>query len=310
MLFTDTDRRFATVCLSEAAAVASKNLGGIQDVEDSTLKWLQYAVRNLLKYCQKDLRVDELQPQQIYDWHTQTIKRASAITANNYLRAINIIFKRLLEKGIVAHNPASYVPYAEEPPNFPKAIRYATYEKMRKFADYRALAMIDLLWASGCRIGGLLSINLSALKIWNYNGEVRLAAQVQEKGRADKRKRGKRSRYIYAQGKQAQSVKRWLNHRPTHTTTEQLFTTLDGHPLQSSSAQSILRKLRQKAGISAETPSNFHAFRHAFALRKLDDGIDIATVSSWLGHKDPAFTARVYCIRSEEELRRKFFQST
>ena len=308
MLFTDIERRFETVCLSQAAVIASQNAGGIQDIEDSTLKWLKYTMSSVRAYCQQDLFVDQLTPQDIYDYHAQVLNRASAVTANNYLRAINIIYNRLLEKGIVAQNPASYVPYAEEPDNYPKAIHLITFEKLRQHADIRSLAMIDLLWASGCRIGGLLSIRIPTLEIWEENGQTCLAVKVKGKGRFHKRKRGSRTRHIYAHGEYADSVVAWLKKRPAQASTDKLFTTQKGTPLCSSTAQSILRNLRIKAQISPQTPSNYHAFRHAFAIRKLDEGVDIATVSAWLGHKDPAFTARTYCIRTEDELRNIYFK--
>ena len=69
---------------------------------------------------------------------------------------------------------------------------------------------------------------------------------------------------------------------------------------------SILRKLKNRAGITNEI-SNPHSFRHSFAIRKINAGYDLPTVSAWLGHTDPSFTAKVYIIQREDELRAKFF---
>ena len=38
----------------------------------------------------------------------------------------------------------------------------------------------------------------------------------------------------------------------------------------------------------------FHTFRHTCASRLLASGKNIAQVSKWLGHADPAFTLRTY----------------
>jgi hypothetical protein len=63
----------------------------------------------------------------------------------------------------------------------------------------------------------------------------------------------------------------------------------------------------QGAGIPKGTPTNAHEFRHAFAIRMLDSGYDLVSVSQWLGHHSPEFTAAVYAICSEEQLRKRHF---
>ncbi len=62
------------------------------------------------------------------------------------------------------------------------------------------------------------------------------------------------------------------------------------------------------AGQRPGRPANAHAFRHAFAIRQLNAGHDLAIVSQWLGHANPEFTARAYAIRHEHELRKKYFE--
>jgi len=48
----------------------------------------------------------------------------------------------------------------------------------------------------------------------------------------------------------------------------------------------------------------FHDFRHTFATRLIQNGVDIYTVSKLLGHKDISTTAKYYAHHYTESLRR------
>ena len=51
------------------------------------------------------------------------------------------------------------------------------------------------------------------------------------------------------------------------------------------------KRILKSAGLSY---INFHALRHTFATAALQNGIDVKTVSSMLGHYDAGFTLRTY----------------
>lgn len=296
MLLVDREQRFATLLLSQAPHTASRNAGGIINVTDTTRKWFINAINQFIQYA-GDIRIDELSPQLLQDFQTAVSRRASNSTANNYLRAISTIYNRLLKLGFVASNPAAYIPSLPEPPSYPKAISQETYEAMRlAAANKRNQTIIDLLYVSGCRIGELQSIMASQIEIEADRNK--LAMMVLGKG-------GK-YRHIYATGLQAQTIIQYIEERPL-TRHKQLFLNNKGQPLAYYSYHSVIRTTKQAANLSEHTIANAHAFRHAAALRWLDEGIDLATVSQWLGHQNPEFTARVYCIRTEAQLRQKFY---
>lgn len=297
MLLTDKQQLFDSPRLRELPAIASRNAGGVIDVTPTTQQWFQNATKQLIKHA-GNIRADEVTPQLLRQFQMAVSSRASNQTANIYLRAIKTIYGRLLKLGFIAHNPATYVPNLPEPPAYPKAMSQGTYEAMRNASDGRDRAILDLLYISGCRIGELRTIEASRIEIEPSKNQ--LAALVLGKG-------GK-YRYIYATGSQAQSIIQYIEQERPLTKHKQLFISHRGTPLAYHSFQAVIRKARINANIPDQTISNAHSMRHAAAIRWLDDGIDIATVSQWLGHSNPEFTARVYCIRSEAELRRKFFE--
>lgn len=302
MLFTDTERRFDTLRLSEAAGRAALNSAGIPDVTAATARWFSSSFRRLSRYV-GDIYIDELTPQLLHDWHQSLRLTASAVTANSYLRAVSTVLSRLTRYGYLAANPAAAVPYAKEPMRRPKAIAPETYHALRRAADSeRDLAIIDMLWSTGCRLGGLRSMECEDVELWETDGELRAAVVVTEKFGA--------SRFVYARSPQSDSLRAWLAVRP-RVDHGRIFVSLSlqsyGCPLSDDGIQGILWRLRQRAAIPKNVPANAHAFRHAFAIRMLDEGHDISAVSAFMGHADPAFTAKVYVIRREDELRRKWF---
>lgn len=118
--------------------------------------------------------------------------------------------------------------------------------------------------------------------------------------------KGNRQRYVYIKGAATYYLSRCLKERPS-TRSNALFLSHSNERLTRSALSSLMWRLKQDAGIPAHEPASAHAFRHAFAIRQLDEGYDLAVVSQWLGHSNPEFTAKVYCVRSEQELRRRFF---
>jgi site-specific recombinase XerD len=277
---------------------ASRNVAGIPTMTPSTVKWITQSVLYLCQFLgQNSPDPRQWQPLEIHAWHQQLLQTVSAVTANSYLRGVKTLCARLYKLGHLTDNPTLHIPYAPEPPAQPKAIKLGTYCAMRSAAQTtRDTAIIDTLWGTGCRITELTTMALTTLELWAENDKHCMAIQV----------RGKfgKARYVYSDA--AKSIADWLNERPADRT-HALFTTHHGKPLTTNAIQSILRKARISADLPKNTVANAHSFRHAFAIRMLDAGHDISAVSAWLGHEDPTFTARVYVIRREDELRRKYF---
>jgi site-specific recombinase XerD len=301
---------FAPLCLTDAAAVAGRNAGGIKDVADSTLVWWSEAARNLSRFLADGapVAVDEITPDHILEWRAWQLDCGlSAVTANNRLRALRIVYNRLLKMNLVADNPAAHVLYAPQKPHSPQACKISTYCRLRTVAGVREQAILALLWGTGCRIGELPSMTLDTLEIWQENGRFRLA--VVAVGKYQRRRSiEKATRYVYADGREVEDVRRWLEER--RATGRYLFPDKSGKEATTSNTlHSIFHHLRLAAGIDPrKVVSNPHSFRHAFAYRKRRQGYPIEWISQWLGHSDPMFTAKMYGDKSEPEIRRRFFE--
>lgn len=293
----------AAVPLTAAVDLAVIDRHGLVSVSPATARWMRSSMRYLVAHLGHDVGIEELTPLEISQWVQSEIARGlSAVSVNSRLRAIKTIYSRLQRNGVAGDNPAAPVRYLAEPPARPKAIDLDDYLAMRNAANTtRDRAIVDVLWASGCRLGGLLSMRIDRMERWRQDGRDCYALLVVEKFSRP------RWAYVGREKLQGDGLSEWLSERPPGSPWLWLAFTAPFGRIAASTVESQLRRLRIAAGIPAGRPCSPHAFRHAFAIRMLDDGEDLAAVSAWLGHHSPEFTAAVYAIRPERALRDKYF---
>ena len=293
---------FTSIRLSRAAEIAAVNAHGVCDISPHTVRWFHSAIVSLMNYL-GDVEITAVSPRDIAAWQDHQIKRGvGEVTINSYLRALKTMFHRLQENRTIGHNPAHPIKPLPEPQPTAKAITEAHYRQMKTAAGtmthpIRNTAVIDTLWATGCRAGELIGMDVQRLEQWAENG--RFCAAIQVKGKLGK------IRWVYWKGDQAESLIHWLAVRPPSRCAA-VFTTEQHGRFTANSFSSLMRTIRAAADLQGDH-TNPHAFRHAFAIRQLDAGYDLATVSQWLGHSSPEFTAKVYCVRTENELRKRYF---
>ena len=70
-----------------------------------------------------------------------------------------------------------------------------------------------------------------------------------------------------------------------------VFPSPTGGPISPDSVLHMLHRVLKRAGLPR---IRFHDLRHTFATMALQNGVDVKTVSSMLGHFDAGFTLRTY----------------
>lgn len=172
-------------------------------------------------------------------------------------------------------------PKANDPHDFMRLLQATGDDNAGK----RDRAILCFLADTGCRLGGLLSLELDRLFI--------------ERKRAIVHEKGNTSRMVAFMHFTGQLLATWLAAR--QSATDHVFVSMtSGEPLTVSGVHSILKRLKAKARVEGRV--NPHSFRHGFARTYLTNGGDLATLAKLLGHTDINTTTSYYAIFSEDEL--------
>ena len=148
----------------------------------------------------------------------------------------------------------------------------------RSYRALRNLALVDLLFATGMRVGEVSSLNLgdfavaeSVFKVRGKGGRDRLAFVVDEQT-------------VRIQREHLEARSRLTSESPA------LFLNASGERLSTQGIANIIAQFRKEAGIERHiTP---HMLRHTVATLLMRNGVDIRIVQEFLGHASIATTQR------------------
>jgi len=158
----------------------------------------------------------------------------------------------------------------------------------------RDRAIIEMLYATGCRVGELCGVDL---------------AEVDAPGRRLRvLGKGRKERVVPFGVPAARALQDWLAVRrlvPPNPGEQALFIGARGARLDQRAVRNIVHKLTEQAGGTSLAP---HALRHTAATHILEGGADLRAVQEMLGHASLATTQR-YTHVSVERLRAAFAQA-
>ncbi|MBW4094626.1 MAG: tyrosine recombinase XerC [Acidobacteria bacterium] len=160
----------------------------------------------------------------------------------------------------------------------------------------RNAAMVELLYATGVRVGELASLDVDNL------GFERRTLSVLGKGNKE--------RTVPFGQPAEQAVQRWLQAgRPALAAPHSgaaLFLGPRGGRIDQRQVRTVVERLLTALGDTAE--SSPHALRHSAATHLLDNGADLRSVQELLGHSSLA-TTQLYTHVSVERLRQSYAQA-
>ena len=104
-----------------------------------------------------------------------------------------------------------------------------------------------------------------------------------EKGHIKVLGKGTKERVVRIGKTARKALWRYLMYRPNNGRQE-LWLTEEGKPLNSSGLQSLIKRLKQRAGVNGN--GSIHRFRHSFALNFLRADRNVFNLQYLLGHPD------------------------
>jgi site-specific recombinase XerD len=244
-------------------------LRGLAPRTQSTyLQW----VRRMVKFCR-------VVPDQLTSEHVRAFlldltqeRKLSFSSFNQALNAARFFFLEVLRKpfvveGLRFQRPARTLPVVMSDEEVRRLLAAAV--------SLRDRALLETAYATGMRLGEVVHLLLTDID------SHRMVIRVEQgKGRKD--------RYVMLSASLLETLRAYCRSEKPKTF---LFPGKDGkEPLHPTSAQKAFQRARARARI--EKPISFHTLRHTFATHLLEDGANVRTIQSLLGHRSLESTQR------------------
>lgn len=198
----------------------------------------------------------------------QQINNCSNATVDNIRRNVSSFFSWMEEEDYILKSPMHRIHKIKTKKQVKEIINDEAIEKLRDACTcIRDLAIIDLLYSTGIRVGELVNLNIS-----DINFEERECIVF---GKGDKERR------VYFDAKAKLHLQAYLRTREDNNPA--LFVTLDEpfDRLKISGVEIRLRKLGRSQNLDRVHP---HKFRRTMATRAIDKGMPVEQVQKILGH--------------------------
>ncbi len=219
----------------------------------------------------------------------------AASTLSRTLASVRSFYVFLMEDGKVDSDPTSSLatPHVEKKPpmvlsNHDVDVLLAQ-PKLTDNKGIRDKAMLEVLYATGIRVSELIGLNVR-----DANTEIGFIRCHNNRS----------ERMIPLGGKAIESLKLYLDRVRTemikNDDEEALFVNCNGSRISRQGFWKIIKQYRDSAGIELEiTP---HSLRHSFAAHLIENGADLESLKTMMGHADISST-QVYTSFVNDKIR-------
>ena len=258
----------------------------IEGCSARTLQYYQVTIEHLLKNIDTVIRKIATDEIRTYLAEYQQRNNCSKVTVDNVRRNISSFFSWLEEEDYILKSPMRRIHKIKTKQPVKEIISDEMIERLRDNCRCsRDLAMIDLLYSTGIRVGELVGLNISDIDFEERECVVY--------GKGDKERR------VYFDAKAKLHLQNYINSRTD--TNPALFVTLDSpyERLKISGVEIRVRELGRKLNIEKIHP---HKFRRTMATRAIDKGMPIEQVQKILGHSQIGTTMQ-YAIVNQNNVK-------
>ena len=240
----------------------------IEGCSERTIAYYQMTVQHMLSTTEKSVRKITTEEIREYLANYQKRNNCSNVTIDNVRRNISSFFSWLEEEDYILKSPMKRIHKIKTKTVVKNTISDEGIERLRDGCkEKRDLAMIDLLYSTGIRVGELVNLNVDDIDLEGRECIVY--------GKGDKERR------VYFDAKAKVHLKEYIEHRKDNN--KALFVTLDApyDRLKISGVEIRLRNLGRKLQLERIHP---HKFRRSMATRAIDKGMPIEQVQTIQGH--------------------------
>ena len=240
----------------------------IEGCSERTIHYYRTTIDKLFDNIETPIRKITTEEIRHYLVEYQQVNNCSKVTVDNIRRNISSFFSWLEEEDYILKSPMKRIHKIKTKQQVKETISDEAIEQLRDNCKcLRDLAIIDLLYSTGIRVGELVNLNISDIDF-----EARECIVF---GKGDK------ERKVYFDAKAKIHLQEYLNSR--QDSNPALFVTLDApyERLKISGVEIRMRRLGRMLNMEKIHP---HKFRRTMATRAIDKGMPIEQVQKLLGH--------------------------
>ena len=264
-------------------------------------RFVTFLARDYLNVRPADLRPEDVDTPAVRAFLAGMTRQGLARRSQGRsLSAVKSLFRFACLQGRLGANPASSVRTPKQEKTLPRHLRPGEIERLieapptDKPFGRRDRALLELLYATGLRVGELVSLD---------RDDVDLQARVlRVLGK------GGKERMVPFGTAAAEALAAWLEdwdeiraRRPRSDEDEPIFLNNRGDRLSDRSVRHLVDRYTAAAGVPAGVHP--HTLRHTFATHLLEEGADLRTIQELLGHSSLATTQRYTHVEIERMLR-------
>jgi integrase len=268
---------------NEALEIYRTRLNAEPDLKSKSKDYYEQRIDSLLRTWPglKETNVRDISKQNCLDWAAKY--KGSATAFNNTALVLRKVLGIAVESGIIYENPASHV---KRRAVRPKELHLPDNEGFVKFVQEIENAggrfskdcadLVRFLAYGGFRLGEAKNIT------WGDCDFQR--DEIVVRGDPEERTKNSEIRRVPMIAEMRQLLEKLRQKRSNEPATTRVMRVMQ--------CELAMVRAEKKAGIAHLT---HHDLRHLFATRCIESGVDVPTVSRWLGHKDGgALAMKVY----------------
>lgn len=268
----------------------------IAGYKEDILEFLDYTSRESLDF--KDIEYSDIRFFLMYLKDDRCDNNSSICRKLSSLRGF---YKFMANEGIVSINVFSLVNGPKKSKKLPRYFEYNELEEMFLVPDKRTplgqrdLLLLEMLYATGVRVGELVSMKVSDIDFGSRN--------ILILGK------GNKERYVTYGEYCEDALNLYLSDGYITLNTKKsdyLFLNNNGGELTERGVRYILEQIIKKTGINKNISP--HMIRHSFATHLLNEGCDLLTVQKLLGHESIKAT-QIYTHVTTDRLKEVYYNS-
>lgn len=268
----------------------------VENYKADILEYLAYVKRECLDY--KRIEYSDVR---FYLMYLKDTKKINNTTLSRKISSLRGFYKYLVNQNILEQNVFSLVTLPKKEKKLPRYFQYNELEELFCVSDtstplgQRNQLLIELLYATGVRVGELVNIKIRDISIGQKTIKVL--------------GKGNKERFVSFGDYARDALQLYLKDGRKQLLKEEtdiLFLNHLGNPLTDRGVRYILEKMIKDTSLQKKISP--HMIRHSFATHLLNEGCDLFTVQQLLGHASVKAT-QIYTHVTTDRLKEVYYHN-